>query len=392
MRLLIISHTPHYFKSGTIVGWGPTIREIDQLASLFSSVSHIAPLHNQQPPESSLAYQENNVVFKGVKPSGGNTLFEKLKIILQIPGYVKIIFDEMRNVDIVHVRCPANISFIALFLLIFIKKPKLRWVKYAGNWLTYPNEPILYKIQKWILRKNLIRGFVTINGKWKNQEKHIFSFYNPSLSFQELIISKEMALGKEIDFPIRIIFVGRVESAKGIGRIIEISKFLKDSGLDFSIEIIGDGEERVHYQKISEDLGLSNNIFFSGWLPKDELGSRYKKAHFILFPSTASEGWPKVLSEAMSYGVVPITSTISSVPQILNDFGAGVAVPVDDIASYVSTILYLSTDIQQWKKFRDAGANSSYTFSYDYYKKAVRSAFFDFYQIDIIQHSFENEK
>jgi hypothetical protein len=43
MRLLIISHTPHYHRDGEIVGWGATVREIDHLAALFESVVHIAP-------------------------------------------------------------------------------------------------------------------------------------------------------------------------------------------------------------------------------------------------------------------------------------------------------------------------------------------------------------
>ncbi|MEJ7712203.1 MAG: hypothetical protein WKF84_20655 [Pyrinomonadaceae bacterium] len=49
MKLLIVSHTPHYWRSGELVGWGPTIREIDQLASLFKQVFTWLALHNEAP-------------------------------------------------------------------------------------------------------------------------------------------------------------------------------------------------------------------------------------------------------------------------------------------------------------------------------------------------------
>ena len=41
----IISHTQHYCdKNGEIVGWEPTIREINQLCDIFDLVYHVAPL------------------------------------------------------------------------------------------------------------------------------------------------------------------------------------------------------------------------------------------------------------------------------------------------------------------------------------------------------------
>ena len=56
MKLLIVSHTPHYQKGNAIVGWGPTIREIDYLAQVFDRVVHVAPLHPEAAPASSLPY------------------------------------------------------------------------------------------------------------------------------------------------------------------------------------------------------------------------------------------------------------------------------------------------------------------------------------------------
>ncbi len=79
-------------------------------------------------------------------------------------------------------------------------------------------------------------------------------------------------------------------------------------------------------------------VKFLGWLPKPSLADYYSQAHFLLLPTNASEGWPKVLSEAMAYGVVPLAGAVSSIPQILQETGAGLALPPEDPEAFVQAI------------------------------------------------------
>ena len=54
MKLAIISHTPHYQKKGKISGWGSTVREVNHLVKIFDEIYHIAPLHSEESPDSSI--------------------------------------------------------------------------------------------------------------------------------------------------------------------------------------------------------------------------------------------------------------------------------------------------------------------------------------------------
>ena len=81
MKLLIISHTPHYIdKDGTVKGLGPTVLEINYLSQSFDQIIHIGILHKENPPESSQIYLDNKVTFIALPPFGGITFMKKIKM------------------------------------------------------------------------------------------------------------------------------------------------------------------------------------------------------------------------------------------------------------------------------------------------------------------------
>ena len=176
MRLLIISHTAHYRNGHGFVGWGPTIREVDYLAKIFDEVIHVAPVHPGPPPDTSLPYQSSRVRVRPVPPSGGNAPSDKFGILAKTPIYVRTVMEELKHVDVVHVRCPANISLITLLLLAMKKRPTIRWIKYAGNWNPKNPEAWSYTFQRWWLNRGFSRGVITVNGEWPGQPGYVRSF------------------------------------------------------------------------------------------------------------------------------------------------------------------------------------------------------------------------
>ena len=65
--LTIISHTEHYLNSdGTIVGLGSTVTEINQLLDVFDEITHVAMLHDESPPSSSLPYVSDKISFVAI--------------------------------------------------------------------------------------------------------------------------------------------------------------------------------------------------------------------------------------------------------------------------------------------------------------------------------------
>lgn len=382
MKLLIISHTPHYYKQGQIVGWGPTVREISQLTTLFKLVEHLAPLHLQPAPASALPYTDIRISFTAVKPAGGEKLWDKLGVLIKVPGWLKEMRRAMRAADAVHIRCPAGISLVALLAVRLWAKNKPVWVKYAGDWQPKGKESRSYSFQRWLLRNNIHQGVVTVNGHWPEQPRHIITFINPSMSQSDYEFALRITQGKKLHTPIQLLYVGRIDHSKGVDRLLEIANELKLRGLDFELTLVGDGRQRYAFEIQVKTNQLMRQVHFAGWQPMTNLGDYYEKAHFLLFPSK-SEGWPKVLSEGMAYGVVPIASAVGSIPQILTEFNCGKAIPLTGIKAFVSAVLEYTQLPQTWNIASENGQLAGFQFTYEKYLSAVKELFHNTWKIDL---------
>jgi glycosyltransferase involved in cell wall biosynthesis len=319
MKLAIISLTEHLKDNdGSIIGWGPTIREINELSGYFEKIIHIAPVVSKKGSiysDSFTPYKYNNITFIPLKPSGGSGLRNKLGILFKIPANLLIIHTTLKQADWIQVRLPASIGIYVLpYLSMVCSKP--RWVKYAGNWVE-KKPPLSYKFQRWWLKHNYQNSMVTVNGKWPESGHHILPFENPCLNESDEELADKIRLQKKFNKKLTLLFVGRIEAEKGIFRVLDAIESIKDASTIFSkLIIVGNGKDEELLQKKIHSFSLT--IEYIGGATREDINKFYSEAHFFLLPSTASEGFPKVIAEAARFGVIPIVSNVSSIAQYVN--------------------------------------------------------------------------
>jgi len=197
-------------------------------------------------------------------------------------------------------------------------------------------------------------------------------FLNPCLTEAELEDGAKASCGKSLAQPLNLLFVGRLETTKGAGICLDILSRLGKSGIAAHLDLIGEGPEREQFVTRARDLNLTSCVTFHGGLPRTSLGQFYAQAHFILLPTTCSEGWPKVLSEAMAYGVVPISTAISSIPQFLQNFGTGQTVPSPEPALFARVIQSYLESRGCWQEQSTNAVKAARQFTYNQYLNAVR--------------------
>lgn len=377
MNLLIISHTAHYWRGDQIVGWGPTVKEIRWLARAFDRVTHIACLHRGPAPQSALPYDSEKVKVVLVPPAGGLDWRAKSRVMLRGPRYLTSILENLPQSDVVHVRCPGSVAMYAIVTLRWVSN-KVRWVKYAGNWAERGRMPPSFAFQRWWLRKGLSGGPVTINGRWAGQQEHVFTFDNPSVTLQEICRARRLVHDKTLEAPIRFVFVGRTDKAKGMDTVLRVVQCVLAHRRDVTLDVLGDGPQRPYFERMSQGLGLADHVRFHGWVPHDRVPEHLVRSHFLLLPSV-TEGWPKVLSEAMTYGVVPLASDVSAIPQVLDETGAGFALPAGDVSGFVRAIVEILRDPSTWQAMSRAGVEAASRFSYERYLVRLDDMFTSYY-------------
>lgn len=99
-----------------------------------------------------------------------------------------------------------------------------------------------------------------------------------------------------------VLYVGRLEhNQKRVNRVIETWEFIEEHNPNWKLTIVGDGPERSNLEQISNNIGLKR-VSFVGFQNPNE----YYKRAAVLMLTSEYEGFPLVIAECMSFGVVPI--------------------------------------------------------------------------------------
>lgn len=113
---------------------------------------------------------------------------------------------------------------------------------------------------------------------------------------------------KNFSEPLRILYVGRDGYEKRPELFFEIAAQCSVRALDAQFFVIG----------FSTTRQVSSNVTIMGELEKPALDEYYKRAHLLLITSSR-EGFPMVVLEGMSFGVVPICTDVGEIPDFIND-------------------------------------------------------------------------
>ena len=151
--------------------------------------------------------------------------------------------------------------------------------------------------------------------------------------------------------------------------LVEVFTKLNSKSLG-TLNIVGDGVLRNGLE--TEANKTTNTIIFHGFLSKESIVEIYKKCHFIVLPSK-SEGFPKVIGEAMNYGCVPIVSDISCISQyIQNSYNGYLIQPLreENLRNVMQQSLKLSKT--NFKKYIDINYKLAKKFTFNYYLKRIQ--------------------
>ncbi|GAA4815441.1 glycosyltransferase [Litoribaculum gwangyangense] len=316
MKFLIITHVKHKLNGEAISAYAPYVREMNIWFKYVDEVSIVAPITSENKSAIDLDYKHKNIQFSKIPSIEFTNLKKAILSIIKTPLILITIFNACKKADHIHLRCPGNIGLLGCLVQICFPK-KLKTAKYAGNWDPDAKQPRSYKFQKWLLSNCFLTKNISVlvYGNWKGQTNNIKPFFTVTYSDKE----KEEPKTRNYNSHLKFVFIGSLVRGKRPLLAIKVIEALYKKGKEVQLDIYGEGglkDELKHYVKENH---LNKIIKFQGNKEKEVIKEVLKEVHFLILPSK-SEGWPKVVAEAMFFGAIPISTSISCVPFML-DYG-----------------------------------------------------------------------
>lgn len=138
----------------------------------------------------------------------------------------------------------------------------------------------------------------------------------------------------------KLVCVARLSEQKGHGVLIDALSKVKESGRDFEMTLVGDGELRSDIEAQIQRLGLQDDVTITGWASEKEVKSEIKDSAGFVLPSFA-EGLPVVIMEALAAGRPVISTYVAGIPELVRPSESGWLVPAGNVDELVIAICEL---------------------------------------------------
>jgi teichuronic acid biosynthesis glycosyltransferase TuaC len=128
-----------------------------------------------------------------------------------------------------------------------------------------------------------------------------------------------------------VLFVGRLDTAKGIEELLEAFASLAGRRPNLRLAFVGDGPGGGHLRSKAKHLALENRIILNGACSSQQVADWLAAANVLALPSY-KEGYPNVVIEALSCGRPVIATNVGGILELVNEESGILIAPKDSLA------------------------------------------------------------
>lgn len=279
----------------------------------------------------------------------------------------------IKNCDILHIHYPfySSIELAILWAKLYHKKiltfwhmnPKAKGIKglifriYEKTvlpWVIKNSDKVLVSTKDYFLEG----GFKKIMEKYKNKIEELpFSIdaniFKPAQK-DESLVKRYLLKNKNT-----LIFVGGLDKGHYFkGLEILLSAFSKLDQKKYRLFVVGDGDLRLGYEKMTKDLNIDSNVIFLGDINDKELINYYNLSDALVLPSiNRGEAFGIVQIEAMACAKPVIVSDLPGVRKVLENKKTGYTFKVGDSNDLKEKIEKLFENKSNYNKMSENARN-----------------------------------
>lgn len=163
----------------------------------------------------------------------------------------------------------------------------------------------------------------------------------------ELILSnmdRDSRYSDRSDNRFRMIFVGILDSIRGIDLILRSIPYLSEKGSDVEFIIVGDGDDKARLVSLAKTLKIEDVVKFTGWVESERVPRLIRESDVGLIPHELNEltqtTIPNKLFDYMIAGIPIVSTDMKPIRRVIESENCGFIAP-NDPERIAETILRL---------------------------------------------------
>ena len=157
-----------------------------------------------------------------------------------------------------------------------------------------------------------------------------------------------------------IICVASLKDYKGHTYLLRACSQLKDRQIEFRCQLVGDGEMRGQIERDIVELGLTDYVNLLGFQPRHRVRELLTEADVMALPSIVTpsgkkEGIPVALMEALAVELPVVATSISGIPELIEDGKTGLLVSERDVDALTTALLRIYNEPEFAREIGRAG-------------------------------------
>ena len=158
----------------------------------------------------------------------------------------------------------------------------------------------------------------------------------------------------------RIVAVGRYIEKKGFDDLIAACALLRDQGVDFDCQIVGEGPLEPELQAAIDRASLRERVALTGPKSLAEVGALLGTARVFALPCVVEadggmDNLPTVIAEAMAAGLPVVSTMLAGVPEMVVDGKTGLLVPPRSVEKLADALARMLTEPAKGEAFGAEG-------------------------------------
>lgn len=172
-----------------------------------------------------------------------------------------------------------------------------------------------------------------------------------------------MRVGEKFDYPC-VTYFGRLKKYKSVDHLLYAFAKVVNNIPDARLNIMGTGSFRPDMEQIAEELGISAQTHFFGYVSEEDKISLLSKAH-VCVNTSMKEGWGITNIEANACGTAIISSNVPGLRDSVNNNHSGLLYEYGDTDQLAEQISSLLSDEDKLYRLSHGAVEWAARFSWD---------------------------